>query len=302
MPDKIENRKFPKLTIVYIIMFMIITWIIQILIVVVAGNFDSGNIVTQLQSVFLTICMFIPAIVLIIFCLLKKIKWNDLGLKPLKPLYWIPVFGIILIIQVLILISILWFSDFPNFIIGEDGWKLKNIATIIRQPNPPVVFIINSILSMMLATIITIPQALGEELAWRGYLQNIFIDKFGIVKGLVFLGIIWGLFHLPINLSGYNHPGSPVFGAFIHMTITCISLGIVFGWIRMKTNSVWPCAVAHAAYNTIGTIIGMAEPRINISMYYFYLNGIEILIGLFFLWLIIRDRLQWKNQLDNSKR
>ena len=71
MPDKIENRKFPKITIVYIIIFMIIAWMIQILTVVVAGNF-YGNMVTQLQSDFLTICMFIPAIVLIIFCLLKK--------------------------------------------------------------------------------------------------------------------------------------------------------------------------------------------------------------------------------------
>jgi len=293
--NNIENKVFPKITVVYIAVFMIIDWAVQILAISIAGNFSNGTAVNQIQSVLLSICMFIPAITLIVFCLLKKISWKDLGLRPFKPLCWLPVFGIILIIQALTLISILWFSGYPNFIISDGGWKLNNVATIIRQPNKPIIFIINCTLSIMLASIISIPQALGEELAWRGYLQNIFTKRFGLTKGLILLGIIWGFFHLPVNLAGYNHPESPILGGFIYMTITSISLGIVFGWIRIRTNSVWPVAVAHGSYNIIEHIITMAEPGINANLYYLYRNGIEILIGLFFLWLIVRNKNMYLN-------
>jgi uncharacterized protein len=127
-------------------------------------------------------------------------------------------------------------------------------------------------------------------LAWRGYLQNIFINRFGVIKGIVFLGIIWGLFHLPINLAGYNYPETPILGGFVYMTITCISLGAVFGWARIKTNSIWPAAVAHAAYNVIITIVVLAKPGINMNLYYLYVNGVEIIIGIIFIYLIIKEK------------
>jgi membrane protease YdiL (CAAX protease family) len=286
-----QKKVFPKITAIYILTFIIISWLMQILAISIAGNFSTlDNSVTQLQRTFLTVCMFVPSITLVIFCLFRKIGWNELGLRPLKLSYWIPALAIAWAVQAVMLFAVLQVSDFPNLIINEEGWRLKNVATILGQPNSPAVFILNIALSMTVTTIITIPQALGEELAWRGYLQGIFIKRFGIRTGLVLLGVIWSLFHLPANLAGYNHSQSPVLGAFIHMTITCVSLGIVFGWIRMKTNSVWPCAVGHAAYNVMETIIAMAQPRIDMGIYYFYRDGVIILAGAFFLWLVLRNR------------
>lgn len=283
------DKKFPKITVIYIIVFMAITWLVQITSIFFAGDFFNEYGINQLQSIFLTICMFIPAVVLIAFCLIKKIKFSELGFKPLKPQSWPAVFGLILIICAVILLSVLWFSDYPNFINTNGEWKLESVATIFPQPNKPMVFVINSLFSMLLATIITIPQALGEELAWRGYLQNIFINRFGVIGGIVFLGIIWGLFHLPVNLAGYNYPETPILGALIYMTITCISLGAVFGWVRIKTNSVWPAAVAHAAYNVIITLVVFNKPRMGMHFYNLYKNGVEIIIGIIFILLIIRE-------------
>ena len=220
----------------------------------------------------------------------KKIGLNELGLKPVKPLFWPIIFMIIMAIIIVLLFSISWFSDYPSFININGEWELENVATIILQPNKPVIFIINILLTMVLATIVTIPQALGEELAWRGYLQNIFINKFGVIKGIIFLGIIWSFFHLPINLAGYNYPETPILGGFIYMTITCISLGAVFGWARIKTNSVWPAAVAHAAYNVIITLVVLNKPKINVDLYNLYKNGVEIIIGIIFILLIIKEK------------
>jgi len=284
------DKKIPKITIIYIIVFMAITWLFQILTIIFAGNFFNEKSVNQLQSVFLTICMFIPSIVLLVLCFTKKIGFNELGLKPVRPLFWPVIFSIIMVIVITILLSVLWFSDYPSFKNIDGELKLENVATIMPQPNKPILFFANILFSMVLATILTIPQALGEELAWRGYLQNIFVNKFGVIKGIVFLGIIWGLFHLPLNLAGYNYPETPILGGFVYMTITCISLGAVFGWARVKTNSVWPAAVAHAAYNVIITIMVLNKPRINVNLYNLYINGMETIIGIIFIYLIIKER------------
>jgi membrane protease YdiL (CAAX protease family) len=300
--QNIKDKKFPKIAVIYIIVFMSIEWLLQIVSIHLSGDFFNETGVNQLQGIFLTICMFIPAVVLLFFCLFKKIGFNELGLMPIKPLFWPVAFGIIVIVCSAILLSVLWFSDYPNFTNINGEWKLEKVATLIAQPNKPVVFIFNILFSVILAAIFTIPQALGEELAWRGYLQNIFIDKFGVIKGIIFLGILWGFFHLPINLAGYNYPQTPILGGLVYMTITCTSLGAIFGWIRIKSNSVWPAAAAHAAYNVVITVVEMNKPRIEINLYYLYINGIEAIIGIFFMFLIIREIKRRNKQAASAYR
>jgi hypothetical protein len=86
--------------------------------------------------------MFIPTIVLIAFCLIKKIKFSELGLKSFKLKFWPTVFGLMLIICAVNLLSVLWFSDYPNFININGKWKLENVATIFPQPNKPIVLLL----------------------------------------------------------------------------------------------------------------------------------------------------------------
>jgi len=281
------KNKFPKIALAYLLIFMVIEWLVQLVLIIFTGTIINGKL-SEIQTVMLTICMFIPLIVLLVFCLFRKIDFKELGLKPLKPLYWPFAFGLILLIETVIFISITWIIDFPNFSSENGLWKLNSVATIFGQPNTPPLFILNILLSMMMATIITIPQAMGEEIAWRGYLQNKFTDRFGYINGIIILGIIWGLFHFPINLAGFNFPNNRILGAFVFMTLNCVSLGAVFGWIRIKTNSVWPAAVAHAAYNAAETIIVMGIPKVNALLYNFYIYIVQLIIGIIFLRLISR--------------
>ncbi|MBT5659349.1 MAG: CPBP family intramembrane metalloprotease, partial [Rhodospirillaceae bacterium] len=53
-----------------------------------------------------------------------------------------------------------------------------------------------------------IPNALaaaGEELGWRGYLWSEMRDK-GFWRASMTIGIVWGFWHAPIILMGYNYP------------------------------------------------------------------------------------------------
>lgn len=48
------------------------------------------------------------------------------------------------------------------------------------------------------AALIVFP--LGEELGWRGFAHPRFVERFGLVKGSIALGAIWGLWHLAYSV------------------------------------------------------------------------------------------------------
>ncbi|MDR3307554.1 MAG: CPBP family intramembrane metalloprotease [Coriobacteriales bacterium] len=282
------DKRFPLVAKVYLGIVMAVSWLLQIAILVLQGGFTSGAIeLTDVQRIGLTICMFSPGIILLLFCAFKRIALRDIGIRPLRPLYWVIACGVVSALQGLTFISIIGFCDYPSFTAANGVWGITGVATILGYPNPPALFVINTIGTMVLSVVISIPQALGEELAWRGYLQKLFVERFGVVRGLVALGVVWGLFHVPINLAGYNFQGIPPWiGAFIFMPISCIALSAVFGWILIKSKSAWAAAAAHATFNSAELLIFLAIPRIDALTFNTIILVVQILAGAFFIWRI----------------
>jgi len=122
--------------------------------------------------------------------------------------------------------------------------------------------IISNLAFLILGSIIT----LGEELGWRGYLQEKLLRKYGLTKGLIILGAIWGYWHLPIILMGYNFPSEPVLGALLLMPLGTIFIGIFLGWIYLRSRSIWMPALGHAALNLFsGLLYGMTMHQSDLS-------------------------------------
>jgi len=92
----------------------------------------------------------------------------------------------------------------------------------------------------------TIP-CFGEEFGWRGYLL-VRLLPLGTGRALVLSGAIWGLWHAPIVLRGHSFPDHPQLGVLL-MTTFCVLLGVVLGWLRLASGSVFPAAVGHASIN-----------------------------------------------------
>lgn len=102
-----------------------------------------------------------------------------------------------------------------------------------------------------LAPFINILFAMGEELGWRGFLLPKLLPL-GEWKALLLSGAIWGLWHAPATiLHGHNFPAHPYLGVLV-MTVGCMLLGVIFGWLYLKTKSPWAPALAHGAFNAIG--------------------------------------------------
>jgi membrane protease YdiL (CAAX protease family) len=88
-------------------------------------------------------------------------------------------------------------------------------------------------------------QALTEEYGWRGAPMTYAIERWGVRAGLIVHGLMWGAWYAPLFLLSSPRPLdslSPA-GGFV---ITCLLLGIVLGWLRLRSRSIAPPAIANA--------------------------------------------------------
>ena len=90
---------------------------------------------------------------------------------------------------------------------------------------------------------------LGEEIAWRGYLMQIFKGKKFMVI-VLWTGLIWGLWHAPIILNGHNYPQHPEIGVLM-MVVLCLLLTPMLMYFRLKSGSVIVPAIMHGTYNAV---------------------------------------------------
>lgn len=90
-----------------------------------------------------------------------------------------------------------------------------------------------------------------EEIIFRGLLQKRFIQRYGIYRGIFFVGMVWAASHFfsdfsftrATDLLVLEHLGTRVF--------MCVTLSFVLGWLTLRSKSVIPAAVAHALYNVM---------------------------------------------------
>ena len=107
--------------------------------------------------------------------------------------------------------------------------------------------------------------ALGEEIAWRGYLMNLFSGK-GFWKTALITGSIWGLWHAPIIFNGHNYPQHPVPGVFM-MVVFCLLMTPILMYFRQKSGSVIVPAIMHATFNAVAGLSLMLVTPANDLLY-----------------------------------
>jgi membrane protease YdiL (CAAX protease family) len=120
---------------------------------------------------------------------------------------------------------------------------------------PRVFLALQVVQGMLLGPLLSAPLIFGEEWGWRGYLLPRLLTL-GQWRALLVGGVIWGLWHAPLILLGYNYPQHPVLGILL-FTVVCVLLGILLGWMRLATGSIWSAVIAHGSINALGPIVFM---------------------------------------------
>lgn len=152
--------------------------------------------------------------------------------------------------------------------------------------------------ALLLGPWINVIFTLGEELGWRGFLLPRLMPL-GQWKALLISGAIWGLWHAPAIAQGHNYPDNPVLGILL-MTVFCILLGIIIGWLYLKTRSPWVAALAHGSLNAwAGLPFLFLKPGFDTALGG-TLTSIPgwLVMGLFIGWLVLTKRLPVQGQDD----
>lgn len=94
-----------------------------------------------------------------------------------------------------------------------------------------------------------VARTLGEEIGWRGFLLPRLVQQTGFTWGCLLSGCVWAVWHYPVLLfADYNAGTSPAY-ALTCFTLMVFAASFIWGWLRLKSKSVWTSAILHASHN-----------------------------------------------------
>ncbi|MGB8660142.1 MAG: type II CAAX endopeptidase family protein [Candidatus Acidiferrum sp.] len=95
-----------------------------------------------------------------------------------------------------------------------------------------------------------LPAAAFEEIIWRGYLQPRFVHRFGIARGIFVLGLVWSAFHFFGDFQKTTDDYEVAVKLLLRLS-SCVVMSYVFGWLTLRSASIWPAALCHGLQNVM---------------------------------------------------
>ncbi|WP_445908671.1 CPBP family intramembrane glutamic endopeptidase [Yeosuana sp.] len=272
----------------YISLVFFLTYTLQIIAIINGGEDFS------LFPVFIGLTMFFPAIGAIIYLIRTKqgLKYINWGIG--KPKYIL----ISLIVPILLtLLGILLVERIGlgiNYAYSIENNIVSNIDIPLflgSEDQSVTFFILNFIITGIGFSLITSLLTIGEEIGWRGFLQKKLLEKNSLLKSLTFLGLLWGFWHFPLIINGFNYPEYPVLAAFLIFPLTTVFISYFLGWLSINSKSIWPAVLAHGGINSIMIFLFEMDFGENKFEGNFLILGIWMLFGIFTYQLIRKSNL-----------
>ncbi len=172
--------------------------------------------------------------------------------------------------------------------LGQPDWELSALRDLMASSGadvssmPPASTLLAGlfITSLFVGPTINGLAAFGEEFGWRGYLLPKLMPL-GKLRAYLLIGVIWGLWHAPLILMGFNYPGYPLLGV-IGMSAMTTALGIFLNEMTLRYRSSILAGSIHGAFNGQGYgIWRQLFPTVNPL-----LGGITGLVGIAVLTLL----------------
>ena len=259
-----KTKTSRKQFVIYMIVAFGLAWVLEIIASIYS---NKGN-----QMVFkinLMITMFMPFLgVLIARIPLKGMGWVPHLKNKIRYVFfalWMP--ALLSIVG-----GVLFFVFFPDaydseFLtlrgILEEAGALQQLEA--QGLTMPMYLLISTIQALTYGPFINMFVALGEEVGWRGAMYPYLKEKFGVTKGRIVGGTIWGAWHWPIMIfAGYEYGkeyiGAPVLGPIV-FCISTVMMGIMFDYVYEKTETIWLPSLMHGAVNAFTIFAYLSKPE-----------------------------------------
>ncbi len=227
-----------KTDIKYLRRYFILAYIIFWLLIAFTGFLIFLEVPSLVQSIMKNVCAWTPLFVIII--MFRKLYPNITISEYLK-LHFTKKIGAGLFISSLLLqVFIASISVLAFFLINN---RPLNTITFIG---------ISSIGPILIADLTG--GALGEELGWRGYVLNTLQKKYTPFAAGLLLGVIWGLWHMPLMLlSGYS--GIELVYYIIAFMLAIISFSLVITFFYNKCQNILIAMWMHFWFNFLMKIV-----------------------------------------------
>jgi membrane protease YdiL (CAAX protease family) len=238
MHQEKENTMIDKKDAKDLKIYFLLTYLVFWVLLGLTGLMISLNVPLLLQTILKNVCAWSPTLVILI--LFKKL-YPDFTIKEYLKLHFSQkinprVFLISFLLQVLILVTVV----LAFFMINS---KPLNTMTFIS---------ISTIIPVIIIDLTS--GALGEELGWRGYALNLLQKKYVPLKAGMIVGVIWGLWHLPLMLlSGYT--GLDLLYYFIAFMVAIISASIIITFFYNKSKNILIAMWIHFWFNFLMKIV-----------------------------------------------
>jgi hypothetical protein len=139
--------------------------------------------------------------------------------------------------------------------LGQPDWQLAGFRALMASsgvetstmPSSALILPAVFLASLGLGPTINGIFGFGEEFGWRGYLLPKLMPL-GRLKAYTLVGVIWGLWHAPLIVVGFNYPGYPVLG-IVGMVVMTTALGIYINELTLQNRSSILAGWIHGAFN-----------------------------------------------------
>ena len=102
---------------------------------------------------------------------------------------------------------------------------------------------------------------LGEELGWRGFMQEQLSPKFGWLLASIIVGVVWFIWHLPLWTIDSPHAQISIYYFAIHCKLYAVIIGAAY---HLSGGSILPAILLHLTFNLASNgavFAGYKEPN-----------------------------------------
>lgn len=272
----------------FIAVLVAISWVGQFIVL-----YLTNGLANEGATVWLLPIMFTPSLCALVYLFMHREYWRYVRWRPGRIRYLVaaPLIPAVLGLIVIAVVSGIGWGHSEYFEFQPAGVRISSGPWLLGTGSQNwLLFAANYGVTAVVYAAVSGLATIGEEFGWRGFLQPVMIEQFGVTSGVVVIGLVWALWHVPIILAGYNYPDHPVLGALVLFPLLLTGASFLLAWITLKAGSFWPAVLVHGAINSIyqgvtGDRLQIDVARLNVDV---LLAAMFVLVGVL-CWALLRD-------------